>query len=59
MRVIRDMGSKMTIANELVGLMWRRKMWWMIPIVVVLLLLGLLIGFGTATGVGPFVYTFF
>ncbi len=34
-------------------------MWWMFPIVFVLVLMGLLIGFGSATGVGPFVYTLF
>ena len=34
-------------------------MWWMFPMVAVLLLMGLAIGFGSASGVGPFIYTLF
>ena len=45
--------------GELISYMWRRKMWWMMPIVIVLLLFGLLIGFGSSSGVGPFIYTLF
>ena len=54
-----EMGDKIGIAGELISYMWRRKMWWMIPIVIVLLLFGLLIGFGSSSGVGPFIYTLF
>lgn len=59
MQVLRDMGGKLGTAGELLQFFWHRKMWWMIPMVSVLLLLGLLIVFGTATGVGPFIYTLF
>lgn len=34
-------------------------MWWLLPIVVVLLVFGILIVVGSATGVGPFIYTLF
>ena len=59
MELIRQLGSRIAIAGELLGFLWRMKMWWMIPIVFVLLLFGLLIGFGSASGVGPFIYTLF
>lgn len=59
MQVLRDMGSKFVIAGELLAFLWHAKMWWAIPMVTVLLLFGILIAFGTATGVGPFVYTLF
>ncbi len=59
MRFIQTMTEKLGIAGELLAFMWRRKMWWLIPLVAVLLLFGLLIVIGSATGVGPFVYTFF
>jgi len=59
MQVLRDMGSRLGIAGELLAFLWQAKMWWMIPMVSVLLILGLLIVFATATGVGPFVYTLF
>jgi len=37
-----------------------RKKWWLAPIVIVLVLLGLLIVFGTGgSAIAPFVYTLF
>jgi hypothetical protein len=59
MQLLRDMSTRFGIAAELIGYLWRAKMWWMIPIVVVLLLLGLVTVFGSASGVGPFIYTLF
>lgn len=59
MRLVRDLGDKFGIAGELLAFFWRRKLWWMIPLVTVLLLFGLLIVVGSATGVGPFIYTLF
>lgn len=59
MQALREMGDKFGIAGELLTFLWQRKMWWMIPIVVVLLFFGILITFAAATGVGPFVYTLF
>jgi hypothetical protein len=59
MQLLRDMTGKLGIAGELIAFLWQRKMWWMIPMVVVLVLFGLLIAFGSASGVGPFIYTLF
>ena len=53
------MGDKIAISGELFAFMWRRKMWWMFPLVFTLVFLGLLISFGSSTGVGPFIYTLF
>ena len=59
MRVFREMGDKFGISGELLAFLWRAKLWWLTPIVVVLALMGILIGFGSASGVGPFIYTLF
>jgi len=59
MPLLRDMGDRFGIAAELLAFFWHRKMWWIIPMVSVLLVLGLLITFGTSSGVGPFIYTLF
>jgi len=59
MNLLREMGSRFEITGELFGFLWARKMWWVMPIVFVMVLLGLLIGFGSASGVGPFIYTLF
>ena len=59
MQVFHDMGEKLVIAGDLLKFFWRSKKWWMIPLVSVLLFMGLLIVFASASGVGPFIYTLF
>ena len=55
----RELGDKFGIAGELMVFLWQRKLWWLMPLVAVLLLFGILIVVGSSTGVGPFVYTLF
>jgi hypothetical protein len=45
--------------GELFHFLWQRKLWWLTPMIVVLLLLGVLIIFASTSGLGPFVYTLF
>ena len=59
MPVLRDIGLRFETAGELLAFLWHRKMWWMIPLVAVLLFFGLIIVVGSSTGVGPFIYTLF
>ena len=47
------------ILKELWDFMKVRKRWWLAPIVIVLLLLGLLIIFTESSAVAPFIYTLF
>ncbi|MFC1667167.1 DUF5989 family protein [Candidatus Omnitrophota bacterium] len=51
--------GRVKIVGELFSFLWERKLWWMIPIVGVLLLLGLLIFFTQSSAVVPFIYTLF
>ena len=46
-------------AGELFQFLWQRKLWWLIPMVAILLVFGILIVLGSASGVGPFFYTLF
>lgn len=43
--------------------LWRfikeRKKWWLAPLILVLLLLGLVIVFGSGSALAPFIYTIF
>ena len=59
MSYINRVFSKLGIMRELLGFFWARKLWWMIPMVAVLLLFGLVIVFTQGTAVAPFVYTLF
>lgn len=49
----------MGILKELWGFMKERKKWWLLPIVIVLVLLGLLIVLTEGSAVAPFIYTLF
>jgi hypothetical protein len=55
----RSMFSNVGIVGQLLSFLWQRKLWWLIPMVAVLLLFGLLLIFASASGVGPFIYTLF
>ena len=48
-----------SIASELIGFLWKQKLWWFVPILVVLLLFGLLLIFAQSTPLAPFIYTLF
>ena len=56
---LRSMASNMGVTAELLGFLWQRKLWWLIPMVAVLLMIGLLLVFASSSGVGPFIYTLF
>ncbi len=51
--------SRFAIMNELVTFLWVRRLWWMIPMVVVLLGFGLLIIFTQSSALAPFLYPLF
>ena len=49
----------MDFLKDIWQFMRERKKFWLAPIIIVLLLLGLLIVFGGSTAVSPFIYTLF
>jgi len=51
--------SKLSILKELWDYLKVRKRWWLAPIIIMLLLLGLLIIFTESSAVAPFIYTLF
>jgi drug/metabolite transporter superfamily protein YnfA len=58
-RFVRTMITNLGIVGEFLTFLWHRKLWWLIPMVVVLLIFALLLVFASASGVGPFIYTLF
>jgi len=49
----------MGIVGELMGFLWRAKMWWLIPMVVALLIFAVIIALAGAGPAGPMIYTLF
>jgi len=50
---------RLGILGELLGFLWQRKLWWLIPMIVVLVLVGVLLIFAQGSAVAPFIYTLF
>ncbi|MDP6444645.1 MAG: DUF5989 family protein [Pirellulaceae bacterium] len=50
--------EQMGVVAEFVDFLLHNKKWWLIPIILVLLLLGIAVMFG-GTGAAPFIYTLF
>lgn len=49
----------MEFLKDLWGFLKERKKWWLLPIILVLLLIGILIVIGSNSAVAPFIYTLF
>lgn len=49
----------MEFLKELFAFFMERKKWWLLPVVLVLLVLGLLLVFASQSAVAPFIYTLF
>ena len=57
--MLQNARARLGIVGELLAFMWQRKMWWMIPMVVMLILFGALLVFAQSSAVAPFIYTLF
>jgi hypothetical protein len=52
-------GTRMGIVGELLSFLWKRKLWWLLPMLLAIVLLGLLLVFAQASPIAPFIYTLF
>ena len=59
MKLTEKVGGRASIMGELIVFLWERKLWWMIPMVAVLLLFGTLMVLAQGTALSPFIYTLF
>ena len=56
MGILSHMKSVFGIVGELFKFLWKRKLWWLIPFMIVILIFGILLMFANATGIAPFIY---
>jgi hypothetical protein len=59
MRFRDNVGGRASIMGEFMVFLWERKLWWMIPMVAVLLLFGTVMVLAQGTALSPFIYTLF
>ena len=55
----KGMSTNLGVIGEILLYLWSRRLWWLIPMVTLLLIFGFLLVFANATGVAPFIYTLF
>jgi hypothetical protein len=51
--------TRVGIVGELFSFLWKRKLWWLIPMIVVIVLFAMLLIFAQGSPVAPFIYTLF
>ena len=56
---MKNLLTKFSIAGELLSFLWVKKLWWMIPMVFGLLVLGGIVIFAQSSAIAPFIYTLF
>jgi len=59
MQCLRGIFGRFGVASELLCFFWERKLWWMMPMLVLLLIFGFLIVFAQSSAIAPFIYTLF
>ena len=53
------MFKKLDIVKELFAFLWKRRLWWLIPMILVFVLVGILIVFVGSSPLAPIVYPLF
>lgn len=48
--------DRLGIIGSLFKFLWKRKLWWLIPFVAILVVFGVLIAIASVTPLGPFIY---
>jgi len=57
--MLKGLFLKSGIVKELLSYLWKERLWWMIPMMIVLVLLGVLMIFAQSSPAAPFIYTLF
>ena len=51
--------ARLDVVRSLYRFLWIQRLWWMIPMVAALLLVGALLWVGQQSALAPFIYTLF
>lgn len=57
--MLKNLFGRASIARDLLSFFWKERMWWLTPMIIILLLLGALMIFAQGSAVAPFIYTLF
>lgn len=54
-----ELSRRLRTVRDLFRFLWQQRLWWLIPMVFVLLLVGAVLIFAQGSAVAPFIYTLF
>ena len=56
---LRGTSTRIGIVGELLSFLWKRKLWWLIPMIIVIGLFAVMLIVAEGSAVAPFIYTLF
>ncbi len=56
MAILRQFATRSAIVAEVFTFLWQRKLWWLIPLAVLLCLIGILFAIAQVSSVAPWMY---
>ena len=59
MRWMRGLASRSSVVAELFRFLWKQRLWWLIPMMSILVIFGVLLLVAQSSPLAPFIYTLF
>jgi len=56
---MQDFAARMGIMGELMQFLWKRKLYWLMPMIITLMVFIVLIVLSQSSAIAPFIYTLF
>ncbi len=56
MSILVKLTQRSTIIGEVFAFLWQRKLWWLLPLVLLLLVIGILFALAQMSSVAPWMY---
>jgi len=56
---LQDFIARLGVLGELLAFLWKRKLYWLLPLVLVLMVFALIIILGGSSPLSPFIYSLF
>ena len=57
--MLQNIRARLGIVGELFAFLWQRKLWWLMPMIAMLVALGILFLLAQGSAIAPFIYTLF
>ena len=59
MGIVKDAARRAGVVSGLLAFLWRKRLWWMIPILLAVIAAGVVVTLAAHPAAAPFVYTLF